>query len=162
MTDRSRSRYLSNNYLSERKTMDSLITIFTFTRMFFIFNLFSHFSAEDINGNPEWKLAFQKIEELQKTQDERISLLEKRPLESEVTELKNTVKNQGDEIAQLKARIREFETIFSTSYKDKPEEDVPLSEANEEISVSFNKPFVRKGTLIAISISFNESFTLRK
>lgn len=107
-------------------------------------------------------MAFQKIEELQKTQDERISLLEKRPLESEVTELKNTVKNQGDEIAQLKARIQEFETMFSTSYKDKPEEDVPLSEANEEISVSFNKPFVRKATLIAISISFNESFTLRK
>lgn len=107
-------------------------------------------------------MAFQKIEELQKTQDERISLLEKRPLESEVTELKNTVKNQGDEIAQLKARIREFETMFSTSYKDKPEGGVPLSEANEEISVSFNKPFVRKGTLIAISISFNESITLRK
>lgn len=142
--------------------MDSLITILTFTRMFFIFNLFSHFSAEYINGNPEWKLAFQKIQELQKTQDERISLLEKRPLETEVTELKNTVKNQGDEIAQLKARIREFETMFSTSYEDKPEEDVPLSEANEEISVSFNKPFVRKGTLIAISISFNEPFTLRK
>lgn len=54
--------------------MDSLITILTCTRMFFIFNLFSHFSAEDINGNREWKLAFQKIQELQKTQDERISL----------------------------------------------------------------------------------------
>lgn len=52
--------------------------------------------------------------------------------------------------------------MFSTSYKDKPEGGVPLSEANEEISVSFNKPFVRKGTLIAISISFNESITLRK
>lgn len=108
----------------------------------------------EIGVSENWRAA--------ETQDERISLLEKRPLESEVTELKNTVKNQGDEIAQLKARIREFETMFSTSYKDKPEEDVPLSEANEEISVSFNKPFVRKGTLIAISISFNESFTLRK
>lgn len=145
--------------------MDSLKMILTFTRMFFLFNLFRHFSAEEINGNPEWKLAFQKIEELQKTvhtQDERISLLEKRPLESEVAELKYTVKNQGDEIAQLKARIREFETVISATYENIPGKDGPLSEANEEISVSSHKPFIRKGTLIGISMSFYDSFTLRK
>lgn len=106
--------------------MNSLMMILTFTRMIFFFNFFSHFSAEYINENPDLKLAFQKIEELQKivhTQDERISILEKRPLESEVqmvAKLQDTVKQQGDEIAQLKARIQELETVISPAEGDIP------------------------------------------
>lgn len=44
-------------------------------------------SAEKIGSNADWKLALQKIDELQKTvskQNERISILEKRHTESEV------------------------------------------------------------------------------
>lgn len=58
------------------------------------------------------------------TQDERISILEKRPTEESevqtVTELQNIVKKQGDKIAQLKARIQELETIV------KVEEVIPV------------------------------------
>lgn len=56
---------------------------FTFTRMFVFFNLISQFSAEYINGNPDLKLAFKNIEELQKsvhTHEERISRLENQPV----------------------------------------------------------------------------------
>lgn len=76
--------------------------ISTCMRMFFIVNFNIYVSAETIGGNADWTLALQKIDELQKivsTQDERISILEKRPTEeSEVqslTELQNIVKKTG-------------------------------------------------------------------
>lgn len=125
------------------------------TGTFFFFNLFCQLSAEYINDNPDLKLAFQKIEDLQKimhTQDERISILEKRPPESEVqtvAKLQNTVKQQGYEIAQLKARIKELETVISPAEEDILGEDEPLSGVNE-ISVASKKSFIRKCTLIII------------
>lgn len=84
--------------------MASLKCISTCMRMFFIVNFHIYVSAETVGGNGDWALALHKIDELQKivsTQDERISILEKRPTEESVqslTELQNIVKNQGDKI----------------------------------------------------------------
>lgn len=134
--------------------MASLKFISTCMRMFFIVNFHIYVSAETVGGNTDWTLALQKIDELQKivsTQDERISILEKRPTdESEVlslTELQNIVKKQGEKIAQLEARIQELETVV------KVEEVIPvetlgngqLSERNG-ISVTSNKTYSRRGT----------------
>lgn len=91
------------------------MSISTCTSMFLILNFHILASAENINkgGKVDWELALQKIDELQKTvhaQDERISMLEKRPSESEIqtlTELQSSVKKQGTRIAQLEARIKE-------------------------------------------------------
>lgn len=134
-------------------------------RMFFIFNIYTHVSAENIISKPDWKLALQKIDELQKiviTQDERISILEKRPTEESevqtVTELQNIVKKQGDKIAQLKARIQELETIV------KVEEVIPVEtlgngqfyETNGN-SVTSNKTYSRRGTFQFSYIYINSS-----
>lgn len=123
-------------------------------RMFFIVNFHIYVSAETIGGNADWTLALQKIDELQKivsTQDERISILEKRPTdESEVlslTELQNIVKKQGDKIAQLEARIQALETVIKVE-EVKPVETLgngQLSERNG-ISVTSNKTYSRRGT----------------
>lgn len=85
--------------------MASLMFIASCMRMFFIFNIYTHVSAENIISKPDWKLALQKIDELQKivrAQDDRILMLEQRPPEFQVQtviELQNTVKKQGDQIA---------------------------------------------------------------
>lgn len=97
------------------------------------------------------------------TQDERISILEKRPTEESevqtVTELQNIVKKkQGDKIAQLKARIQELETIV------KVEEVIPvetlgngqLYETNGN-SVTSNKTYSRRGTFQFSYIYINSS-----
>lgn len=71
----------------------------------FVFDLFTQSFAdtsESLNYNSEWKLALQKIEELQeivKIQDERISMLEMLSRESSnlaLTDLKLTIKHQSD------------------------------------------------------------------
>lgn len=70
----------------------------------------------NIDGNVGWVFALQKIEELKKIvreQDERISIIEKRPAGSEIqseTELQNK-KKQDEHIYQLEATILELETI---------------------------------------------------
>lgn len=123
-------------------------------RIFFILNLYIYVSGENINGNPDWKLALRKIDDLQKmvrVQEERISMLENQSLESvtqTVADLHNTVKKQGTKIAQLEARIQELETVVKV-------EDVipaesaenyrsPLSETNGTY-VSPNKTSNRRG-----------------
>lgn len=123
-------------------------------RIFFILNLYIYVSAENINGNPDWKLPLLKIDDLQKmvrVQDERISMLENQSLESvtqTVADLHNTVRKQGTKIAQLEARIQELETVVKI-------EDVipaesaenyhsPLSETNGTY-VSPNKTSNRRG-----------------
>lgn len=99
-------------------------------RIFFILNLYIYVSAENINGNPDWKLALRKIDDLQKmvhVQDERISMLENQSLESvtqTVADLDNTVKKQGTKIAQLEARIQELETVV------KVEDVIPAESAD--------------------------------
>lgn len=123
--------------------------------MFFILNFHILASAENIDkgGKVDWELALQKIDELQKTvhaQDERISMLEKRPSESEIqtlTELQNILKKQGTRIVQLEARIKELETAV------KADENIPveilrngqLSETNET-SVMSKTIYRKRGT----------------
>lgn len=85
------------------------------------------------------------------TQDERISILEKRPTEESevqtVTELQNIVKKQGDKIAQLKARIQELETIVKVEEVITVETlgNGQLYETNGN-SVTSNKTYSRRGT----------------
>lgn len=135
--------------------MASVMSILTCTSMFFIVNFHILASAENIDkgGKLDWELALQKIDELQKTvhaQDERISMLEKRPSESEIqtlTELQSTVKKQGTRIAQLEVRIKELETVV------KADENIPveilrngqLSETNGT-SVMSKTTHSRRGT----------------
>lgn len=72
--------------------------------VFFIFNFYIHVSAKNINDKTDWKLALQKIV---RAQDERISMLEKRPTWSQiqtVAELQNTVKKQGYNVSDCSAR----------------------------------------------------------
>lgn len=71
--------------------------------------------TENMYGSPDLKNAIQKIDELQKivlAQDKRISMLERRPEESEVRtimEFQKIVKEQNTRITQLEARIQELE-----------------------------------------------------
>lgn len=115
--------------------------------VFFIFNFYIHVSAENINDKTDWKLALQKIV---RAQDERISMLEKRPTWSQiqtVAELQNTVKKQGYQIAQLEARIQELETVVKAE-DDNPVKilgDGPLSGTNKT-SVMSDKTYKRRGT----------------
>lgn len=121
--------------------------------VFFIFNFYIHVSAENINDNTDWKLALQKIDDLQKivrAQDERISMLEKRPTWSQiqtVTELQNTVKKQDYQIAQLEARIQELDTVVKAEDGNpvKILGDGPLSGTNET-SVMLDNTYRRRGT----------------
>lgn len=64
-----------------------------------------------------------------------------------MTELQNTVKKQGYQIAQLEARIQEFKTVVKAE-DDNPVKilgDGPLSGTNE-ISVMSDKTYRRRGT----------------
>lgn len=99
--------------------MASQNLILTFIGLFISINCSRNVFAEvtdATDGNLDLKYAIQKIEELQKivlAQDKRISMLERRPEESEVrTEIdfRKIVKEQNDRIAQLEARIQELES----------------------------------------------------
>lgn len=131
----------------------SLMFIASCMRMFFIFNIYTHISAGNIIGKPDWKLALQKIDELQKivrAQDDRILMLEQRPPEFQVQtviELQNTVKKQGDQIAQLEARVQKLEDVL------KAEDDDPVNilgngplPGTNRTSVISNKTYSRRGT----------------
>lgn len=133
--------------------MASRLFISMCLRMFFILNFYIQVSAENINGKTDWKLALQKIDELQtivRAQDERILMLEKRLTESQVqtvAELRNTVNKQGDQIAQLVAKIQELETVEGAE-DDNPVtilENGTLSGTNGT-SVMSKKTYRRRGT----------------
>lgn len=133
--------------------MASRLFISMCLRMFFILNFYIQVSAENINGKTDWKLALQKIDELQtivRAQDERILMLEKRLTESQVqtvAELRNTVNKQGDQIAQLVAKIQELETVEGAE-DDNPDtilENETLSGTNGT-SVMSKKTYRRRGT----------------
>lgn len=92
--------------------------------------------TENMFGNQYLKNAIQKIDELQKivlAQDKRISVLERRPEESEVRtvmEFQKIVKEQNTRITQLEARIQELENAVKVekyftieTYKFKPYSD---------------------------------------
>lgn len=135
--------------------MASVMSISTCTSMFFILNFHILASAENIDkgGKVDWELALQKINELQKTvhvQDERISMLEKRPSESEIqtlTELQSTVKKQSTWIAQLEARVKELETALKADDNSPVEilRNGHLSETNGT-SVMSKTTYSRRGT----------------
>lgn len=133
--------------------MASRLFISMCLRMFFILNFYIQVSAENINGKTDWKLALQKIDQLQtivRAQDERILMLEKRLTESQVqtvAELRNTVNKQGDQIAQLVAKIQELETVEGA------EDDNPVTILENETlsgtngtSVMSKKTYRRRGT----------------
>lgn len=63
-----------------------------------------------------------------------------------MTELQNTVKQQSDQIAQLEARIKEFETVVKAEEVISVEtpRNEPLSERNETYFTP-NKTFNRRG-----------------
>lgn len=99
--------------------MASQNLILTFIGLFISINCSRNVFGEvtdATDGNLDLKYAIQKIEELQKivlAQDKRISMLERRPEESdERTEIdfRKIVKEQNDRIAQLEARILELES----------------------------------------------------
>lgn len=123
-------------------------------RIFFILNLYIYVSGENINGNPDWKLALRKIDDLQKmvrVQDERISMLENQSLESvtqTVADFHNTVRKQGTKIAQLEARIQELETVVKVEGVIPAESAEnyrsPLSETNGNY-VTPNKTINKRG-----------------
>lgn len=110
--------------------------------------------TENIYGSPDLKNAIQKIDELQKivlAQDKRISMLERRPEESEVRtvmEFRKIVKEQNDQIAHLEDRIQELENAIKVekyapieTYEYKPYSDA------ERNAIQSNKNIYRKGTI---------------
>lgn len=124
--------------------------------VFLIFNFYIHVFAENINDKTDWKLALQKIDDLQKivrAQDEWISMLETWSQIQTVAELQNTVKKQGYQIAQLEASIQELETVVKAE-DDNPVKilgDGPLSGTNET-SVMSDKTYRRRGTFFFFCI----------
>lgn len=136
--------------------MASLMFISRCIYLFFILNFNFQVSAANIGtcSNADWKLALQKIDELQKIvskQEERIFILENRPTKSEVqtvTKLQKTVNQQSDQIAQLEARIKELEAVVKIE-KVVPVEtpgNEPLAERNgTSRSFSLNKTLSKRG-----------------
>lgn len=107
-----------------------------------------------IYGSPDLKNAIQKIDELQKivlAQDKRISMLERRPEESdERTEIdfRKIVKEQNDRIAHLEDRIQELEKAIKVekyapieTYEYKPYSDA------ERNAIQSIKNIYRKGKI---------------
>lgn len=69
-------------------------------------------STEIFDENPNWKMAVEKISQLEKLvkeQDKRIFALEKRPTESEWRSLTEELRKQNDRIAQLETKISKLE-----------------------------------------------------
>lgn len=110
--------------------------------------------TENMHSSPDLKNAIQKIDELQKimlAQEKRISILERRPEESEVRtgmEFRKILKEQNDRIAQLEERIQELESAIKVekyapieTYEYKPYSDA------ESNSIQSNKNIYRKGTI---------------
>lgn len=131
--------------------------ILTFIGLFFIINCSRNVFAkmtENIYGSPDLKNAIQKIDELQKivlSQDKRISMLERRPEESEVRtvmEFRKIVKEQKERIAHLEDRIQELENAINVEKYAPIEiyEYKPYSDA-ERNAIQSNKNIYRKGTI---------------
>ena len=90
-------------------------------------------STEILDENPIWKIAVEKISQLEKLvqeQDKRISALEKRPTESELRSLTEELQNQNDRIVRLEARVFKLEV---------PSEDETNELANQESSVQVSE-----------------------
>ena len=107
---------------------------------------------ENWDDSPNWNLAVEKIKELEnlvKIQDERISVLEKRPTMSELrsnVELQETIQRQNDRIVKLETRISELEVMVT----DQKAEDIHIEPSEEVPDFGLNiitpkRNFIRKG-----------------
>lgn len=103
---------------------------------------------ENVNNNPDWTLAMKKIEDLQRIvniQNNRISTLEKRPIDADVQlliQLQSTIKTQNEQIFQLEERVRELEETMrdEDNQPNTPFAGGPLHESNQT-----NTNLIRKG-----------------
>lgn len=103
---------------------------------------------ENVNNNPDWTLAMKKIEDLQRIvniQNNRISTLEKRPIDADVQlliQLQSTIKTQNEQIFQLEERVRELEETMrdEDNQSNTPFASGPLHESNQT-----NTNLIRKG-----------------
>lgn len=103
---------------------------------------------ENVNSNPDWNLAMKKIEDLQRIvniQNNRISTLEKRPIDADVQlliQLQSTITTQNEQIFQLEERVRELEETMrdEDNQPNTPFAVGPLHESNQT-----NTNLIRKG-----------------
>lgn len=103
---------------------------------------------ENVNSNPDWNLAMKKNEDLQRIvnmQNNRISTLEKRPIDADVQlliQLQSTIKTQNEQIFQLEERVRELEETMrdEDNQPNTPFAGGPLHESNQT-----NTNLIRKG-----------------
>lgn len=103
---------------------------------------------ENVNSNPDWNLAMKKIEDLQRIvniQNNRISTLEKRPIDADVQlliQLQSTITTQNEQIFQLEERVRELEETMrdEDNQPNTPFAGGPLHESNQT-----NTNLIRKG-----------------
>ena len=118
--------------------MATLFIVFAFGFVILNFPAEKHVFAqpnENLDDGPNWKLAVQKIKELEslvKIQDERIFILEKGPTLSElrsIAELQETVQIQNNRIAKLETRISELEAMVT----DQEPETIDI-ETHERVS----------------------------
>lgn len=94
---------------------------------------------ENVNSNPDWNLAMKKIEDLQRIvniQNNRISTLEKRPIDADVQlliQLQSTITTQNEQIFQLEERVRELEETMrdEDNQPNTPFAGGPLHESNQ-------------------------------
>lgn len=142
--------------------MASQNLILTFIGLFFIINCSVSVititgMTENMYSYQDLKYAIQKIDELQKivlVQEKRISVLERRPEESElqaVMEFKKIVKTQNDRIAQLEAKIQELENAVKVE-KYAPadtHEYEPYSDAKGN-PIHSKRNTNRKGTMLVL------------
>ena len=107
---------------------------------------------ENWDDGPNWNLAVKKIRELEnlvKIQDERISVLEKRPTMSDLrstVDLQETIQRQNDRIVKLETRISELEVMVTDQKAEaihiEPSEEVPDFGLN---IITPKRNFIRKG-----------------
>lgn len=94
---------------------------------------------ENVNLNPDWNLAMKRIEDLQRIvsiQNNRISTLEKRPIDADVQlliQLHSTITTQNEQIIQLEGRVRELEAMMrdGDNEPNTPFAGGPLHESNQ-------------------------------
>lgn len=94
---------------------------------------------ENVNLNPDWNLAMKRIEDLQRIvsiQNNRISTLEKRPIDADVQlliQLHSTITTQNEQIIQLEGRVRELEAMMrdEDNEPNTPAAGGPLHESNQ-------------------------------
>ena len=135
--------------------MATLFIVFAFGFFILNFSAEKHVFAqsnENWDDSPNWKMAVKKIEELEKMvkiQDERISILEKRPTLSDlrsVGELQKTVQIQNNRIVKLETRISELEAMVTDQETEAIDIETPEKVPDFRLNIFTPKRnFIRKG-----------------